>query len=826
MGDSRTVARLASPGLVAACGAHRAAVRALDDQAETEDRSLERRIGSEADPEMRRRLIRLRRVIRHRSGLSADPSPEAHRVAACQGTVREAGEQRSAAFLAALAEGRNSLRELCRGNLDFRLSLLMSSISLSDRLEAWDEAEGPDAQRDMAFLRYWTRFAMKISPFSRFTGVCCLEATPAPGGVSLSPISEPASVARLNVQILEHLEALRGSLPSLGQGTLLAVNPMFVWRLEQDVSYITTVGKGSIEDLRLSGPQARLLRRLQAAGEFASDQAAPLVRRLLRIRAAEVPGLMSELVARGILVSLPPAHAMDADWIGAWLNFVGSFHRDGDMLGAELARLQDALRCLASTQAEPVSVEPGRRRSQLDAIAHGYGALLSLAPAAAPESKPPAPLRRESLLFEDLGVRLDAPILLRRHAEVCQALGRLGAAMAAPVDPSLELSEAVRARAEAGGMPFLEYLRQWKPAETATVKVARETSPGARWLRAALLRARGAQASDPTRRRGELHLASRDFPPSEGRPAGVPPWHTCLVQPVGEGEGSRLVLNSEVARGPVRLWSRFCSLLPPRVQLWIGETLADPDGETFHAELIDWSGSNVNLHPIFTRNIVLLSPRAPAGFSGGVIRIADLELRLRPEGGPRLFCPRLGKFILPIDMGFQGLGGHSPVYELLTRLGHAGGSSGSVPELAEECFGRHAPRIVLDQMIVIARAAWHFAAADLRPRRKGETLPEFFAATLDWAQAEGLPSEVFVRLNPDPVPKDQPAVGGPARQRRRDDYKPVYHRFDSALFLLQWERIVDKAADGVRIVEALPSCGGNLDFRSGRHVSEIVLNWK
>jgi hypothetical protein len=82
MGDSRTVDHLASPDLVEAFEATRSAAQALDALVDFEARELERRIGAEADLEIRRRLIRRRRGICHRAGLSIDSSDEARRVLA------------------------------------------------------------------------------------------------------------------------------------------------------------------------------------------------------------------------------------------------------------------------------------------------------------------------------------------------------------------------------------------------------------------------------------------------------------------------------------------------------------------------------------------------------------------------------------------------------------------------------------------------------------------------------------------------------------------------------------------------------------------------
>jgi hypothetical protein len=521
---------------------------------------------------------------------------------------------------------------------------------------------------------------------------------------------------------------------------------------------------------------------------------------------------------------------MDPDWLGSWMGALKKLVAIDGPHASAISGIRASLERLRAFQSEglPEGYEP--RKLQLESIASAYGEILSLAPADPKGTGSMAPLSREKLLFEDIGLRLDEPIVIAGYAEVCRALGKLAHAFAPAQQANGRFSPQLHELVARGDMSFTDFLRSWTESLRGRPDGnAPDRSPGSdgsRWLRRELQDARNALRANPGNASlAEINLSSSRLPPAESE-KGKRLWHTCIIQKEDDAYDSRLILNSGIEVGPVRVWSRFCDLFPTGVFEWLQASLVDPDEETIHAEIVDWNFSNVNLHPIFTKSIVLLSDRPPANFEGNILRIPELDVTRGDDGIPRLYCRRMGKFVIPVDMGLQALNWHSPVYALLALLGARNtAAADSIGEIARECLGSHTPRIVLDGRIVIAREAWHFSHSELHERRKGQALPEFFSETMDWWLAYGLPSEVFVRITPDHATKDEVLNNDKLRRRGADDYKPTYHRFDSALFLVQWERLVDKAVDGMRIYEALPASAGNMTMGSTRHCCEVAIHW-
>ena len=154
----------------------------------------------------------------------------------------------------------------------------------------------------------------------------------------------------------------------------------------------------------------------------------------------------------------------------------------------------------------------------------------------------------------------------------------------------------------------------------------------------------------------------------------------CQLAPSGDGEAPSLVLpNANYFAGYGKYFSRFLSLFPPEVRERVHR--ANDDLSTEHvAEICGDAHFNANLHP----QLISKEISYPTGESGNAedqLRASEIAVEPVPND-PHALCLRhvpTGKRVLPVDLGFLNPRMRPPLYQLLSRFTPVANFSCGIP---------------------------------------------------------------------------------------------------------------------------------------------------
>lgn len=292
------------------------------------------------------------------------------------------------------------------------------------------------------------------------------------------------------------------------------------------------------------------------------------------------------------------------------------------------------------------------------------------------------------------------------------------------------------------------------------------------------------------------------------------PYAFCaFVQPL-DSRQRQWVLNT-ITDGFGRLGSRFTSGMDSGTRdgwtaYFTARSLFECDGEP--VELVDVTCPGlrtINVHAPQTRRVLKMPGEHASLAPERVLRLSDLRVRLRGADLAPVLTDRTGRRLLPVQHGGLAAGGAPTLLKFVGIFGPG------------ERFWRlpsRAPRMrdgieVLDRHllgpIVYIRKQWGIAPRELLARieRCGEA--EAFATIHRWRMAQGIPDRVFVR---EPIPL-------PGSFYR---YKPQYISFLSPSFVQIFRSMLTMDVSALVLEESLP------DFeqfppREGRQAVEVQL---
>lgn len=339
------------------------------------------------------------------------------------------------------------------------------------------------------------------------------------------------------------------------------------------------------------------------------------------------------------------------------------------------------------------------------------------------------------------------------------------------------------------------------------------------------------------------------------------------------------VLNASLS-GFGKMISRFMHIFDDSVTDDVRSWNSARAGEAIFIEDCDASYFNANLHPPLMPYEIWMPGGHNTLPAEKQIPVTDLCVRLA-EGSERLELRHktLNKTAFVFDLGFQGHGGRSQLFQLLEKFTRAEylsfypllnalstASSPKVPqpsqntaqngeqepvqekaeekvqEKAEEKVQENAqetaqqakpqprvrtrPRVVYEDQLVLQRKAW-FVPKELLPlRTKQETDWQYFERLNSWRSELGMPEEIFLFVNPRENQGNQDNIDTDAAKRvTRDDYKPQYISFRNPFMVKLFESLLSKVMSVLKIEEMLPNSEQMAQIAGQKYVTECVVQW-
>ncbi|PZG20512.1 lantibiotic dehydratase [Nonomuraea aridisoli] len=649
-----------------------------------------------------------------------------------------------------------------------RHGLAHASPDLSADLEKWlaDPERRPRAGTLASLVRYVTRTAAKTSPFSTFTTVHEVRwATDGADGAAWQvPDAPPDVVVEADVGLRALVESVLARRPGVAAARVVRLSP---------ATYVSEDG------LLVVGPDGRtrtiartpaldtLVELLRAEGGARWD----VVAGKLADDPARADRALTGLVRGGLAEAVVPVPGQSARPFADLADWAAD-----DAAAEPLRRVQRALdggTSALGTGDPAASACAGVARAM-------EGALPSLGLA----TMPLPDLRRRVLRETAIGGPVRCALPWWRPALDDLELVRRWLAVHDPMLPlRLTLADRVRDWFGPGSRTPL-------PAVYARAADAPPGSP----LHADFLESPDplADAADPRLRRlrelREEAVAALREGQAEALVRGLPAWVrdpgpvTCYVQPYVGDDGLRLVLNAAHG-GHGRGITRWTRLLPHHRPPSRPDHLA--------AELPGVFGHTLNLHAPATAWELEYPGAVGQAPPERRIPLTELEVRHDPARGVvDLWWPRAGRRVVPVHAGMMSETLLPPPARLLveafgtTHLTHP-----TLPAIRRDA----GPRLDLGR-VTLARAQWTVGPATA-PRR-GADDADHLVALHAWLRATGLPRRCFVRMRDRQVRRD-----GLAFDKR---HKPVFVDFGSWASVLEFDRIVARAAGDLEVTEALP----------------------
>lgn len=747
-----------------------------------------------------------------------------------------------AAFADAFAAERDRQRHALHGVLRdraFMRGLAMGSADLANALRDVDAPSAGATRRDeraeTALLRYVTRAAIKVSPFSTLTtvGLGTLRRHAGPAGIELRGPWRTRSVLRLKRFLLDQAvffllrhPAFRDRLPLALNDAAIEVEPgrfLFLrpghWALDGengalryhhealvrtsiggaiDDAVRATVSRGGVDLPRLvqiaiacTGEDADAVReridRLMELGfiEFILPwpaQSARLERRILvHLRTLPASPALDAFVAElDAVVRMEAGYARAADPAAA---LVALEHRIQSMRRAA-ARLADADPDVAATGGptefhlyEDVFVSTRRRGSSAP--------VLRMSRAAADEAVRNAmPLVRASALFD------------RRH-EFLLTLG----AWARKQWPgerrvaALELFHAAQplwreyARFHARWWKEKDVALRWNPLELPEIDdLGRHRDEVFAALRTCVVPGDEENRVDPATVDALLEGVPDRFTDAEA-------WGVCLLLQPASDDGSLWML-SRAKEGTGRYAARYTAAMDPASRREWTANLAARGAFRLHgerAELLDAGrpqGDTLNVHAAQTPRVLVLPGEQPGVAAHRRLRLADVWMHWDEDGAPTL-RDSAGVRLLPVHLGMAFEVYMPQLVRFLAAFGpnELGGVFPAQPSRREGEVTT-APRTVMGNL-VLHRRWWSVPAAPFAEALR-ESDARALAAIGRLRRAWGLPAQAFFA-----EPQSNFFFG--------TVHKPQYVDFTSPLFVPLLRAALERGGERLHLTELLPT---------------------
>lgn len=317
------------------------------------------------------------------------------------------------------------------------------------------------------------------------------------------------------------------------------------------------------------------------------------------------------------------------------------------------------------------------------------------------------------------------------------------------------------------------------------------------------------------------------------------------------------VINAPLS-GFGKMLSRFLHIFDEQITNDVRKWNLKNAEDALCIEDCDASYFNANLHPPLMPYEVWM----PGGHNtlpdAQQIPVTNLLVRVAATGNNlELIHKPDDKRCYVFDLGFQGHGGRSQLFQLLDKFsraeylnfypvlravsalqqkpkpelqpnseqGQQTPAHSSEPALNKPAI-RVRPRIVYENQLVLQRKAW-FIPKELLPHQ----LPQesdwaYFLRINLWRLELGMPDEIFLFVNPREQQQQQENIDTDAARRvTRDDYKPQYISFCNPFMVKLLETSLSKVTSTLKIEEMLPNSQQLAKVGGQSYVTECVVQW-
>lgn len=710
-----------------------------------------------------------------------------------------------------LTSSRMLLRKMLR-NRAFRRGLATASASLSHELDSYLNRECDEIHRlrqvERSLVRYYSRCAMKLSPFSAFLRTSLLriggtESKRAEAHTHHSLSLNRAFTGQLAEQIAWHNE-FAAYIPVYANSAMTPANDhLYLLRREYEDAEPGRfrIPRESVAVL----PQNELLKWVL---EYLRTTAQPVTRRQVVAAIEErlgpsdkVTAYVGQLIQLGVLV--PASRCAES------LDYVLSLLAPIDSPAAQSVKT-----CVAEVRSHERELNTADAESSARIIARSEEIAGDTFAALGRKS---AGKWEGMLFFEDC---IDEPQQgLPFPAEFSHPLNDLETLIgycATFLDDNFfhrkTLSELLRQQFHGGPAPLLQFVQfcgdfMFKQPAPGADKHSSSLNPLELPELDALLKLRAevTQVISNTSSTPEVDLllvANEADWLARFRKLGVThkcngmSFVSCYCQPVADANGISLLVNS-LHRGPGRPLLRFLANFQDQnrrdnILTELRDWMYEKSERAEICELAATFDFNVNLHPHFTRTSINYSGKYQPGFNS--LTLGELMASLDSDGHIRLTCGDLEREIIPADFGMMADLFQPFAYRLLVMLGGAPAFSPFLfnpywwPRPPSENSGVvHFPRLRFGRCIV-RRRAWAIPKEQLPIRQRNESDVFYFSRVRAWQKTLGLPEQVFVR-----EAEAQKWITGVQQKPGRKQWlkhKPEYVHFGNFFLLQVFEKLV------------------------------------
>jgi hypothetical protein len=249
----------------------------------------------------------------------------------------------------------------------------------------------------------------------------------------------------------------------------------------------------------------------------------------------------------------------------------------------------------------------------------------------------------------------------------------------------------------------------------------------------------------------------------------------CLFIQPADTMGDRWVVN-RILDGTGRYESRFTAPMDEETRRLFTSHLAtcsvlERDGECL--ELLDLMASqvdNLNVHPPQTLRVLELPGETCTLPLSRRLRLGDLRVRFDSPGRPPRLVDFSGKILLPVHLGTMALRIMPPMVRFLALFGPTDFSLLTPPRRARRAGDVEIQDRLTIGCVVLGRKKWLLAPGAFRQSLLDLPEPESFVTFHRWRLALGIPDQVFF------------ADKTPAKFLDKDVYKPQYLDLTSPIF--------------------------------------------